>query len=114
MAIVRVAGTGVAVASQPGEPILATLIRTGYSYRFGCKRGGCGVCTLTIVDGAVTYPVTVADDVLPHAERERTVLSCRGVPCTDEITVQMPPDSLFRSTAPFLNALMQVQGEPPA
>ena len=81
--ILRVFGTDVAVDTLPGEAILTALTRTGYSYKFGCKRGGCGICTLGLVEGEVEYPVTVAQSVLPDEERDSTVLSCRAVPVSD-------------------------------
>jgi CDP-4-dehydro-6-deoxyglucose reductase len=106
----RVFGTDVAVDTLPGEAILTALTRTGYSYKFGCKRGGCGICTLGLVDGDVEYPVTVAQSVLPDEQRAHTVLSCRAVPVSD-CTVRMNPDSLFKSVAPFFSSLMQAKDD---
>ena len=108
--ILRVFGTDVAVDTLAGEAILTALTRTGYSYKFGCKRGGCGICTLGLVEGEVEYPVTVAQSVLPDEQRDSTVLSCRAVPVTD-CTVKMNPDSLFKSVAPFFSALMQAKDD---
>ena len=101
----RIAGTGVSIETRDGEAILPSLIRTGYSYKFGCKRGGCGICKLDLVEGDVEYPVTVAESVLGQDEREAVVLSCRAVPVTDTV-VRMNPENMFRTVAPFLTAIL--------
>lgn len=82
---------------RPHESILDGLRRHGYSHRFGCRRGGCGQCKIDIVEGAVVYEVTVADSVLSADERaEGRALSCRAVPATDRIVVQLRNELLRR------------------
>jgi ferredoxin len=44
---------GVEVALLDGETILAGLYRSGYAYRTGCRRGGCGICKVDLVSGDV-------------------------------------------------------------
>lgn len=108
MAIIRVQGTDIEIEARDGEPVLAAFQRTGYSYIVGCKRGGCGICKLDIVDGEVEYPITVAQSVLPDEDRAEIALSCRSVACTD-LTLYMPPDSKFKNISPFLSALAKAQ-----
>lgn len=105
MPILRIAGTSIAIETREGEAILPALIRTGYSYKFGCKRGGCGICKLDLAEGEVEYPVTVAESVISQEERETVALSCRAVPVTDTV-IQMNPDNMFKSVAPFFAALL--------
>jgi CDP-4-dehydro-6-deoxyglucose reductase len=102
---VTVAGSGVAVEAKRGEAILAALARHGYSYRYGCRRGGCGVCKVEIVKGEVEYPTTVASTVLTDEEREDgTCLSCRAVPSSD-VEIRLRPDDRLRCVAPLLAGL---------
>ena len=105
MPILRIAGTGVTIETKDGEAILPALIRTGYSYKFGCKRGGCGICKLDLEDGDVEYPVTVADSVIGQEERKSVALSCRAVPVSDT-TIKMNPENMFKSVAPFFAAIL--------
>jgi len=58
MTWVAVAGADVSVELRSREPILTGLFRSGYAYRVGCKRGGCGICKVDLVEGEVDYPVT--------------------------------------------------------
>ncbi|MEE6176955.1 2Fe-2S iron-sulfur cluster-binding protein [Mycobacterium sp. 050134] len=86
MPLVAVEGYDVEVEARPGEPILAVLRRKGYTYKFGCRRGGCGVCMVHLVSGQVDYPKAVADTVLSAADRRGgQCLSCRAVPLTDVV-----------------------------
>ena len=43
-------------------------MRSGFQYRFGCKRGGCGVCKVRLILGEVRYERPIAASVL-DAER---------------------------------------------
>lgn len=105
MPTVTVAGAGVSVEAKHGEAILAALARHGYSYRFGCRRGGCGICKVEIVNGEVEYPTRIADTVLTEEEREDgTCLSCRAVPSSD-VEIRLRPDDRLRCVAPLLAGL---------
>ncbi|AQT81825.1 hypothetical protein B1R94_25095 [Mycolicibacterium litorale] len=97
MPTVAVDGHDVEVESRPGEPILGTLCRAGYSYRFGCRRGGCGVCKVQLISGQVVYPKTVADSVLSDSDRLGGVcLTCRAVPVSDVVIRLDSTDQLRR------------------
>jgi ferredoxin len=99
---VTVEGTGVVITAKPGEAILTALCRNGYAYRFGCRRGGCGVCKVELVDGEVSYPTRVAANVLTDEEQhDGTCLSCRAVPQTD-VVLRLKPDDRLRCVAPLL------------
>jgi ferredoxin len=87
-----------------GRTILEGLFAAGYAYRIGCRRGGCGICKVDLVEGEVDYNRTVAESVLPDTERrEGACLSCRAVPRGD-VTVALRQDEL-RRTNPFLALL---------
>lgn len=106
MPTLAVDGTGVCVQTRAGEPILAALCRHGYAYRFGCRRGGCGICKVTLVSGEVDYPVEVPGQVLSDAEAQAgTCLSCRAVPRTDTV-IRLGATDRLRCVAPFLAEAM--------
>lgn len=87
----------VEVEVRPGETVLACLYRHGYAYRIGCRRGGCGVCKVDLVAGEVSYEATVADEVLPEAERTAgTCLTCRAVPI-DDVTIALREETIRRN-----------------
>lgn len=98
---VAVEGYDTQVESLPGEAILGALCRRGYSYKFGCRRGGCGVCKVHLVSGQVAYPKTVADSVLPESDRVGGVcLTCRAVPVTD-VVIRLGDDDQLRRAGIF-------------
>jgi len=70
---------------RTGETIDAAFTRAGYARRRkGCRRGGCGQCLITVLDGSVTDDRPVADTVLPPARRAAGgALACRAVPLGD-------------------------------
>jgi CDP-4-dehydro-6-deoxyglucose reductase len=75
---------GVRLEVQPGRTVLDELRRLGYSHRHGCRRGGCGLCKVDVVRGAVEYNTPIAETVLSRREREvGTCLTCRAVPVGD-------------------------------
>jgi len=85
------------------ETILEALYRNGYAYKIGCRRGGCSICMVDLLDGAVEYNRTVASSVLSEADSDAgACLSCRAVPVTD-VTVQLRKDTL-RRVNPFFTA----------
>lgn len=95
---------GTSVGVREGEYLLAALNRSGYGYRTGCRRGGCGICKADLISGSVSYPVTVAHEVLTPEERESgTCLTCRAVP-QDDVVIELRNDRL-RCTSTFLAAL---------
>ena len=87
---------GESMPVRDDETILAAMIRSGFLYRFGCKRGGCGVCKVHIMAGEVRYERTVAPTVLSDSELAAGVcLSCRAVPLTDLIIELAEGDRLI-------------------
>lgn len=100
--IVQPAGTAVYVA--PGETVLAGLHQAGYAYTVGCRRGGCGICKVDVIDGDFSYNRPVAESVITDGERtDGTCLSCRAVPQSD-LTIEMR-DTCLRLVNPLLRQL---------
>lgn len=91
------------VLVKPGETILGALTASGFGYRIGCRRGGCGVCKVDLRSGSVSYDHPVADTVLsPEEAAAGTVLSCRAVPGGD-VTIELR-DERLRLTSSLLRA----------
>ena len=104
MPIVTVDPTGEEIYLPDGETVLGGLYAAGYAYTIGCRRGGCGVCKVDLLEGRVTYDHPVADEVLPSKEREDGVcLTCRAVPDSD-VTVRLRTGSL-RLVQPLLRSI---------
>ena len=107
--VVHVRPGGEVVPIRPGETILEGLYKAGYAYRIGCRRGGCGICKVDLLDGEVRYNRVVAESVLSEQEKaEGACLSCRAVP-DGEITIALREETL-RQTNPFLSALLRGAG----
>jgi ferredoxin len=88
---------GILVELHEDETVLEGLYRHGYAYRTGCRRGGCGICKVDLVDGAVRYPAAVSTDVLPDDEvASGTCLSCRAVPDGD-VRIALRQEQLRRN-----------------
>ena len=88
---------GMRVTAGGNETLLRALGRAGLRYRVGCKRGGCGVCKLHLLEGEVRYERPIADSVLSDDERvEGICLSCRAVPLTNVVVELQEGDRLRR------------------
>ena len=86
MPTVAVDGHDVELECRPDETIMGSLSRHGFTYRIGCRRGGCGFCKVDLLSGEVEYNKVVSPAVLSEAERDEGVcLSCRAVPVTDVV-----------------------------
>lgn len=113
MADIEVQPDGVRVAARAGETVLAALFRSGYGYRVGCRRGGCALCKVDLLEGEVDYPAVVAGTILTDEERRGgTCLTCRAVPRGD-VVVRLR-DERLRVVLPFLHAAaaQQARGGP--
>lgn len=86
VARLRVLPDDVTVEVRDGETVLGALSRSGYGYRTGCTRGGCGICKVDLIDGSVSYAARIAETVLaPDEAASGTCLSCRALPDGDVV-----------------------------
>lgn len=86
MTIIRIAGTDLEAECLPGETMLTALHRASHAMRTGCRRGGCGICRIDVLDGTFEYTHPVAESVVSTEERGRGVcLTCRAVPTSDMV-----------------------------
>ncbi len=94
MPVLTVLPEGERIKVKDGETILEALYAAGFSYRIGCRRGGCAICKVDLREGEVTYPKKVADTVLtPEEKADGTCLSCRAVPSGD-VTIELRNEHL--------------------
>lgn len=104
MATIIVQPSGTEIHVEPGDTVLAGLQKAGYAYTVGCRRGGCGICKIDVIEGGFSYCRPVADSVVSEEERtDGTCLSCRAVPDTD-VTIKMR-DASLRLVNPQLSRL---------
>lgn len=96
--------TGEVVYLEPGETVLGGLYKAGYAYTIGCRRGGCAICKVDVLEGEFSYDHPVAESVISDEERtDGTCLSCRAVPGSD-VTIEMR-DACLRLVNPFLRQI---------
>ena len=67
---VTVLPDAVRLQARDGETVLGAALRSGFRYRWGCKRGGCGVCKVRLIVGEVYYERPIAASVLTDSERD--------------------------------------------
>jgi ferredoxin len=97
----------VRIQAREGETVLGAAMRSGFRYRFGCKRGGCGVCKVRLILGEVRYERPIAASVLGDDERsEGVTLSCRAVPITNIIIELQEGDRLRGGSLLGFNSVM--------
>ncbi len=78
---VRIAESGAILATQPGETLIETLERHGYSPEFSCRAGACGSCRLRLLAGQVRNGD--GEGLSPRERAAGYVLSCVGEPVGD-------------------------------
>ena len=59
---VRLARTGATVTVEPGDTVLDAALRAGASVLSSCRRGLCGTCEATVLDGRPDHRDSVLDD----------------------------------------------------
>ena len=65
------------VPAQPGDTLLAALLRAGLPFPFSCQSGNCGTCKCELLSGDIEM-LEYSAHTLSAAERSRgVVLACR-------------------------------------
>ena len=84
MSRVRLADSGAVLDARPGETVIETLERYGYSPDFDCRAGACGTCRMRLLSGRVRNGVT--DALTPSERSAGYILTCVAQP-VGEITL---------------------------
>ena len=101
MPLLTVLPDKVCLPVRDDETVLGAMVRSGFTYRFGCRRGGCGRCKVQLLLGEVRYERPIAASVLPEEERIAGVcLSCRAVAITD-VVIRLQEGDVLRRVSPF-------------
>ena len=79
---------GDTVSCKAEETVLAAILGSGASVRFGCRGGGCGTCKMRVISGQVAHGRCSAA-VLPEEEKQSGwFLSCQARPLSD-LTIEL-------------------------
>ncbi|WP_214371402.1 2Fe-2S iron-sulfur cluster-binding protein [Pseudonocardia sp. H11422] len=98
-------GYDVTLLVRDGETMLSAIVRSGHTYRYGCRRGGCGVCKIHLVLGEIEYERPIDPGVLTDDERVLGIcLSCRAVPVTNVVIELQEGDRLRTALSSYAAA----------
>ncbi len=83
-------------ACEPGESVLAALLRNNVDVPFSCRAGACHSCLLRRSNGSV--PASSQSGLKPTLCSQNYFLACQLVP-DEDITVTLPDDALVTGHA---------------
>ncbi|MDV6284471.1 2Fe-2S iron-sulfur cluster-binding protein [Rhodococcus jostii] len=97
--VVTVLPNQLRIGVRAHETIVDALRRQGYRTRYKCRRGGCGACRATLLEGQITYVAQVSAPVIDGADNDtapdtQKFLPCRATPKSDVIFELGPRDRL--------------------
>jgi len=76
--------TGLQFVAGEDTSVLAAMERSGRCpLTVGCRRGGCGVCRIRVLDGAYTTKAMSRRHVSADDARDGWLLACRVYPVSD-------------------------------
>ncbi len=81
---------------EPGESVLAVLLRSNVDVPYSCRAGACHSCLLRRSDGAV--PASSQPGLKPTLREQNYFLACQLVP-DEDISVSLPDDALVTGHA---------------
>lgn len=70
---------------QPGETILASLLRVGIPFAFSCQTGNCGTCKCRLVSGEVVELEYSAHALCAQERSQGVILACRAEVRSDAV-----------------------------
>lgn len=75
---------GIQIPIPYGESILEASRRYGFSFRIGCREGGCGICKVQLLSGEIRYKKIISDSVVSQNEQDLGIcLLCAAIPVSD-------------------------------
>ncbi|GAA1703495.1 2Fe-2S iron-sulfur cluster-binding protein [Propioniferax innocua] len=100
--MIRVEPNGVEIPAGEDDTIMGALNKHGYTFLVGCRRGGCGICKVQVLEGEIEHNRPIAESALNTEERgEGVCLGCRAVPQGDVRIALLK--SALRVTNPLLH-----------
>lgn len=73
-------GTEQAIEARPGQSVLDALLDAGAAIDFSCLSGGCGACTITLLDGAYAVALDEPNSVTAADRHRGRVPACISRP----------------------------------
>jgi ferredoxin len=90
---------GQSFGCAPGWHLLDGVERSGTKASpVGCRRGGCGVCRVRVIDGQFNTKVMSKAYCTEHDIAAGEVLACRVFPTTDLVVEPCPKTKTLRSS----------------
>jgi CDP-4-dehydro-6-deoxyglucose reductase/ferredoxin-NAD(P)+ reductase (naphthalene dioxygenase ferredoxin-specific) len=87
-------GHGQPVTVEPGDTILASLLRAGVPFPFSCQAGNCGTCKCELVAGDV-LELEHSEHALSREERAKgVILACRSQVWEDTVVRRIDAEDL--------------------
>lgn len=80
-------GAEIEVAPEPGEPLLAALLRVSDDVPFSCQEGTCASCIVKLVDGQVGVRPGVLQTLRPADLDESLILACLSRARTSSVRI---------------------------
>lgn len=74
--IARIEPFGESIEVEPGESVLAGILRQGKFVRYGCKHGGCGTCRARLINGDCSLDDRTSFSLSDEDRAEDIVLLC--------------------------------------
>jgi CDP-4-dehydro-6-deoxyglucose reductase/ferredoxin-NAD(P)+ reductase (naphthalene dioxygenase ferredoxin-specific) len=78
-------GHGPPIPVQPGDTVLAALLRAGVAFAFSCQAGNCGTCKCRLVSGEVLELEYSAHALAAEERAGGVILACRSEVLTDTV-----------------------------
>jgi CDP-4-dehydro-6-deoxyglucose reductase len=78
---VQIRPSGHTFEVEPGETVLDAALRQNIGLPYGCRNGGCGACSSSLLAGEVDYPSGKTGAL--EGQGEDACLLCQAVPQTD-------------------------------
>lgn len=73
------------IPAQPGETILASLLRAGVPFAFSCQAGNCGTCKCRLVSGEVVELEYSMHALAAEERAHGVILACRAEVRSDAV-----------------------------
>ena len=91
---INLEGRAAPVAVEPGDTILASLLRAGVPFPFSCQAGNCGTCKCELVSGDVLELEHSEHALAPEERAKGVILACRTQVWEDTVIRRIDAEDL--------------------